>query len=395
MLIIAGFLAAGFAGAWWFASRAAPNPASDLNHDGQVNVLDLSLFLNQWGQSGSPSADLNDDGAVTILDLSVFLDSWGPLAATPTPTPSAGATPTPTPTPTTSAGATPTPTSTPSPSPSVGAKPDASNTGPRQTTTRTLTSAQALAELRTTGYLSRVRITGGLSFSGSDGLGWVIEDSRIEGGVYTVRGYVSLTPFTGTSAQRPVLRYVEIVGSGALGSTSSSSTIYGSDMVIENADIYGGVDGVKAVDRLTILYSWIHDLDRPAGAHNDGIQIRNGIGSLIKGSRIDAYVGYSSDSSNPLGDWGSGGLQTGSVLGLIQATFEDNWFAGGRFTMRGAEPADVGQVDYFFRNNKWMQYGTSVTLGRSDLPPYQYGPVVGQFDVFTNNVWEHTGQPVQ
>jgi hypothetical protein len=36
-----------------------------------------------------------------------------------------------------------------------------------------------------------------------------------------------------------------------------------------------------------------------------------------------------------------------------------------------------------------------VTLGRSDLPPYQYGPVVGQFDVFTNNVWEHTGQPVQ
>lgn len=279
--------------------------------------------------------------------------------------------------------------------PTANAKPDSTNTGPRISITRTLTSAQALTELRSTGRLSGVRITGGLIFSGSDGRNWVIEDSRIEGGVYTVRGYVGLTPFTGTASERPILRYVEIVGSGALGSSSTSSNIYGSDVIIDHADIYGGVDGVKPINRIDILYSWIHDLDRPAGAHNDGVQIREGTGILFKGTRIDAYVGYSSDGSGGLGDWGSGGLQSGSLLGPIQATFEDNWFAGGRFTIRGAESGDEAQINYTFRNNKWMQFGTSVALGRNDLPPYQFGPVVGDFDIFTGNVWEHTGQPVQ
>jgi hypothetical protein len=79
-LIVAAFLALGYAGAWWFISRAAQNPAADLNSDGQVNVFDLSILLTKWGQTVAHAADINNDGSIGILDLSVLLSSWGPVA---------------------------------------------------------------------------------------------------------------------------------------------------------------------------------------------------------------------------------------------------------------------------------------------------------------------------
>ncbi|MDF2461190.1 MAG: hypothetical protein K0S68_593, partial [Candidatus Saccharibacteria bacterium] len=69
-VMIAGFLVAGFTAVWWFASRAAGNPAADLNSDNQVNVFDLSGLLSKWGTSDA-AADINDDGTVNILDLSI------------------------------------------------------------------------------------------------------------------------------------------------------------------------------------------------------------------------------------------------------------------------------------------------------------------------------------
>jgi hypothetical protein len=59
-------------------SRAAQNPAADLNKDGQVNVFDLSILLSKWGQTGA--GDINADGTVTILDLSILLSSWGAVS---------------------------------------------------------------------------------------------------------------------------------------------------------------------------------------------------------------------------------------------------------------------------------------------------------------------------
>ena len=273
-------------------------------------------------------------------------------------------------------------------------KPDASNTGPRVAPTRTLTADQALEELRATGRLSGAIVVGSFRLSGSDGVGWVIEDSRFEAtSHYAVQGYQSLTPFTGTREQRPVFRYVEIVGRAGTGTGRSSAAVYGRNMVISHADIYGADDGLKISGSLDLLHSWVHDNDHPDGAHCDAIQIRSGTDILIRGSRLDAYVGYSSDGSSSLGGTCSGALQTGSVTGPIQARWEDNWFAGGHYTIRGSSDP---QVDYTFRNNRWMRYGTSVALGRDDLPPNRYGPVtsdLGDFD--DSNVWEDTGEPVR
>ena len=47
----------------------------DLNNDGVVNVLDLSILLSNFGTANSV-ADINKDGTVNILDLSVLLSHY-------------------------------------------------------------------------------------------------------------------------------------------------------------------------------------------------------------------------------------------------------------------------------------------------------------------------------
>ena len=43
--------------------------ATDLNRDGRVNVLDLTLVARDLGKTGSPAGDVTGDGAVNVLDL--------------------------------------------------------------------------------------------------------------------------------------------------------------------------------------------------------------------------------------------------------------------------------------------------------------------------------------
>lgn len=43
--------------------------ATDLNKDGKVNVLDLTLVARDLGKTGSPMGDVTGDGAVNVLDL--------------------------------------------------------------------------------------------------------------------------------------------------------------------------------------------------------------------------------------------------------------------------------------------------------------------------------------
>ena len=53
----------------------------DINEDGDVNVLDLSILLANFGKSGAAisdlRADINNDGDVNVLDLSILLANFG------------------------------------------------------------------------------------------------------------------------------------------------------------------------------------------------------------------------------------------------------------------------------------------------------------------------------
>lgn len=69
--------AAGNASAAASASATTLTPkAGDINGDGVVNGLDLSLLLTAWGTNNAAS-DLNHDGTVNGLDLSILLSHWG------------------------------------------------------------------------------------------------------------------------------------------------------------------------------------------------------------------------------------------------------------------------------------------------------------------------------
>ena len=51
------------------------NPA-DINQDGSVNVTDMLIIIDQWGQTNS-IADINNDGIVNVSDLLMVIDNWG------------------------------------------------------------------------------------------------------------------------------------------------------------------------------------------------------------------------------------------------------------------------------------------------------------------------------
>ena len=56
---------------------------SDINGDGNVNVLDLNLVIVGWGPCEDPSAlcfDVNDDGVVNVFDLIEVIEQWGPCS---------------------------------------------------------------------------------------------------------------------------------------------------------------------------------------------------------------------------------------------------------------------------------------------------------------------------
>jgi len=51
--------------------------SGDINNDNKVDILDFSVMMAQWGQTGSGlSADFNQDGVVNILDFSLLMANW-------------------------------------------------------------------------------------------------------------------------------------------------------------------------------------------------------------------------------------------------------------------------------------------------------------------------------
>ena len=54
-----------------------PRPAWDVNKDGVINILDLTLVASHFGETGDIDADVNGDGVVNILDLTLVASHFG------------------------------------------------------------------------------------------------------------------------------------------------------------------------------------------------------------------------------------------------------------------------------------------------------------------------------
>jgi hypothetical protein len=50
----------------------------DLNNDGSINILDISILLSNWGATNAGiESDLGNNGPVGVVDLSILLSHWG------------------------------------------------------------------------------------------------------------------------------------------------------------------------------------------------------------------------------------------------------------------------------------------------------------------------------
>jgi hypothetical protein len=56
---------------------SATAKTGDLNSDSKVDVIDLGIFLGNWGATTKPASDLNQDGKVDVTDLGILLGNWG------------------------------------------------------------------------------------------------------------------------------------------------------------------------------------------------------------------------------------------------------------------------------------------------------------------------------
>ncbi len=54
-----------------------PTPPWDVNKDGVINILDLTLVAANFGQTGDTAADVNGDSVVNILDLTLVASHFG------------------------------------------------------------------------------------------------------------------------------------------------------------------------------------------------------------------------------------------------------------------------------------------------------------------------------
>ena len=57
--------------------------AEDVNDDGIVNIVDLTLVASNFGETGANAADVNGDGVVNIVDLTLVAAAFGNTAAAP------------------------------------------------------------------------------------------------------------------------------------------------------------------------------------------------------------------------------------------------------------------------------------------------------------------------
>jgi hypothetical protein len=66
---------ADFSSAFNLSPGGSTSIKGDINNDGKVDILDLSILLSHW-QTNYASADINKDGIVNILDLSILLSIY-------------------------------------------------------------------------------------------------------------------------------------------------------------------------------------------------------------------------------------------------------------------------------------------------------------------------------
>jgi len=170
-----------------------------------------------------------------------------------------------------------------------------------------------------------------------------------------------------------VLEDVEIDGSGV-----NSAAICCDNYTLRRADVHNVVDGPRLGNNVAVVDSWIHDLARTAGTHNDALQTTGATGVVVKHNRLEPYDKATDDPHNAC-------LMVGSTKApeVRDLVVEDNYCNGGNYAIGIRD--DLKATNVVFRRNTFgrdFRYGV---VARPDVPGVTWEPT---------NVWADTRRPV-
>jgi len=167
-----------------------------------------------------------------------------------------------------------------------------------------------------------------------------------------------------------VVEDTEIDGNGV-----ASVAVLRGEYTLRRVNIHAVKDGPRIEgDNVVIEDSYIHHLTRVPEGHHDTIQIRRGVGIIIRHNNLQAYNDRLDDPMNAV-------IQTGSLIGLVSnVLIERNLLNGGNYSLAAGGPSIQQWVA---RNNRF---------GRDFR--YAVARNVDAHDVWEGNVWHDTGEPV-
>jgi hypothetical protein len=172
-----------------------------------------------------------------------------------------------------------------------------------------------------------------------------------------------------------VVEDTEIDGSGG----TVTAAVCCSRYVLRRVDIHGVIDGPRLGSDTVVERSWIHDLKRVPGSHNDTLQILQGTNVVVRGNTLQAYRPATGDPMNAV-------LMVGALAGdLRNFVFEDNYVNGGNYTIYAGNGSKHQISNFVIRRNRFgrdFRYGVLSALSPTTVWE-------------STNVWHDTGTPVR
>jgi hypothetical protein len=167
---------------------------------------------------------------------------------------------------------------------------------------------------------------------------------------------------------------VEINGVGR-----TATAVCCANYTLHRVNIHNAIDGPRLGNFSYVLDSWIHDLSRVTGSHNDTLQTTGGSTVAVRHNRLEPY-------NVPLDDPMNACLMVGSTTApsVTNLLMTDNYCNGGNYSI--GVRTDLVASNVRFTSNKFGRDYRYGVIAR----PTQAGIVWDK----ASNVWFDNGQPV-
>jgi parallel beta-helix repeat protein len=249
--------------------------------------------------------------------------------------------------------------------------PDATNTGVPAgivlTSKTTNNSCLKISEDNT--VIDAMHVTGCIDVEANN---VTIQNSRITGTTWWAIKYGNINPnATGLKILHVKIDSIPGQGPAAQGGYNYGISTQGAgSLEVGYSDISGFKDGID-VAHGHIHDNWIHDMSKYTDAHTQGIYVWRapaGTSLLIKHNTITDIIQYSTAAIF-------------MILGIHDVTVEDNWLAGGSYTLYGGG-RDARNIQAL--NNK---FSTEIAPNGGHFGPISYWSIKNTGNTWSGNVW--------